>query len=163
MKVGFRVFYWVVAILFLMVTLGEAGFFAEAEGVIAGKKTFRIWGLPTGRRLLIKYQEPAETDPARTVPRYDRIPVTHSIYETFKKGDKLEHYKFSFVFFRNDESVTFSWDNTVDCFHYRIGVSVLRGPPVRKAPTCAIFSILVLAKKSCSILQYQRFGKSEEG
>ena len=110
MKAGFRILYWVVAVLFLLVTLGEAGFFAEAEGVVAGGKTFRIWGLPTGRRLLIKYQEPTETDPERRVTRYNRIPVTYSIYEKFKKGDRLEHYKFSFVFFRNDESVSFSWD-----------------------------------------------------
>ncbi len=110
MKAGFRILYWVVAILFLLVTLGEAGFFAEAGGVVAGKKTYRIWGLPTGRRLLIKYQEPVETDTGRMVTRYNRIPVTYSIYEKFKKGDRLEHYKISFVFFRNDESVTFSWD-----------------------------------------------------
>jgi hypothetical protein len=110
MKAGFRILYWIVAVLFLLVTLGEAGFFAEAEGVVAGSKTYRIWGLPTGRRLLIKYQEPVETDPGRLVTRYNRIPVTHSIYGKFKKGDRLEHYKFSFVFFRNDESVAFSWD-----------------------------------------------------
>jgi len=77
MKAGFRILYWIVAILFLLVTLGEAGFFAEAEGVVAGKKTYRIWGLPTGRRLLIKYQEPVGTDTGS---------------------------------FRNDESVSFSWD-----------------------------------------------------
>jgi len=110
MKVGFRILYWIVAVLFLIVTLGEAGFFAEAEGVVVGGKTFRIWGLPTGRRLVIKYQEPVGTDLERVVTRYNRIPVTSSIYEKFKKGDRLEHYKFSFVFFRNDESVTFSWD-----------------------------------------------------
>jgi hypothetical protein len=110
MKVGFRILYWAVAVFFLVITLGEAGFFAEAEGVVAGKKTYRIWGLPTGRRLLIKYQEPVGTDPGRMVTRYNRIPVTFSIYKRFKKGDELEHYKFSFVFFRNDESVTFSWD-----------------------------------------------------
>jgi hypothetical protein len=110
MKAGFRILYWVVAILFLLVTLGEAGFFAEAEGVVAGKKVFRVWGFPIGRRLLIRYQEPVGTDPGRMVTRYNRIPVTYSIYEKFKKGDRLEHYKFSFVFFRNDESVSFSWD-----------------------------------------------------
>jgi hypothetical protein len=110
MKVGFRILYWVVAVLFLLVTFGEAGFFAEAEGVVVGSKTFRVWGLPTGRRLVIKYQEPRDTDPGRQVTRYNRIPVTYSIYEKFKKGDRLEHYKFSFVFFRNDESVEFSWD-----------------------------------------------------
>ena len=102
--------YWVVAVLFLLITLGEAGFFAEAEGVVVGSKTFRIWGLTTGRRILVKYREPVETDPGRLVTRYNRIPVTYSIYKKFKKGDRLEHYKFSFVFFRNDESVTFSWD-----------------------------------------------------
>lgn len=110
MRTGFRILYWVVAVIFLLVTLAEAGFFAEAEGVVVGKKTFRIWGLPTGRRLVIKYQEPVETDPGRLVTRYNRIPATYSIYEKFKKGDRLEHYKFSFVFFRNDESVSFSWD-----------------------------------------------------
>ncbi|MFQ5842958.1 MAG: hypothetical protein ACE5I8_11020 [Thermodesulfobacteriota bacterium] len=110
MKAGFRFLYWVVAVLFLVVTLGEAGFFAEAEGEVVGKRTFRIWGLPTGRRLVTKYQEPVGTDPRRMATRYNRIPVTFSIYEKFKKGDRLEHYKFSFVFFRNDESVTFSWD-----------------------------------------------------
>ena len=110
MGVRFRTLYWVVAVIFLLVTLAEAGFFAEAEGVVAGKKTYRIWGLPTGRRLLIKYQEPVGTDTGRMVTRYNRIPVTYSTYEKFKKGDRLEHYKFSFVFFRNDESATFSWD-----------------------------------------------------
>ncbi len=110
MKAGFRLLYWVVAVLFLVVTLGEAGFFAEAEGVVVGSKTFRIWGLPTGRRLVIKYQEPLEAAPDRLITRYHRIPVTASIYRKFRKGDKLEHYKFSFVFFRNDESVSFSWD-----------------------------------------------------
>jgi hypothetical protein len=110
MQRGFRMLYWVVAILFLLVTLGEAGFFAEAEGVVAGRKTFRIWGLSMGRRILVRYQEPLEADPGRMVTRYIRIPVTYSIYEQFNKGDKLEHYKFSFVFFRNDESVKFSWD-----------------------------------------------------
>lgn len=110
MGVRFRILYWVVAGLFLIVTLAEAGFFAEAEGVVVGKKTFHIWGLPTGRRLVIKYQEPMETDPGRLVTRYNRIPVPHSMYRDFKKGDRLEHYKFSFVFFRNDESAGFSWD-----------------------------------------------------
>ncbi len=110
MKTGVRMLYWVVAVLFLLVTLGEAGFFAEAEGVVVGRKAFRIWGLTTGRRILVKYREPVETDPGRLVTRYYRIPVTYSIYKKFKKGDRLEHYKFSFVFFRNDESVTFSWD-----------------------------------------------------
>jgi hypothetical protein len=110
MKAGFRLLYWVVAVLFLLVTLGEAGFFAAAEGMVVGRKTFRIWGLPTGRRLVIKYQEPMETETGRLVVRYDRIPVTYSIYKKFKKGDKIEHYKFSFVFFRNDESMSFSWD-----------------------------------------------------
>jgi hypothetical protein len=110
MKAGFRILYWVVAILFLLITLGEAGFFAEAEGVVVGGKTFRLWGLPTARRLVIKYQEPGEKDPGRLVTRYNRIPVTYSIFRKFKKGDRLEHYKFSFVFFRNDESVSFSWD-----------------------------------------------------
>jgi hypothetical protein len=66
--------------------------------------------LPTGRRVVIKYQEPVETDPSRLVTRYHRIPVTYSIYQNFKRGDRLEHYKHSFVFFRNDESVGFSWD-----------------------------------------------------
>jgi hypothetical protein len=110
MGTRFRILYWVVAILFLVVTLAEAGFFADAEGVVVGKKTYRIWGLPTGRRLVVKYQEPIETDPGRLVTRYNRIPVPHSMYKNFKKGDRLEHYKFSFVFFRNDESVGFSWD-----------------------------------------------------
>jgi hypothetical protein len=110
MKAGFRILYWVVAVLFLFVTLGEAGFFVEAEGEVVGSKTFRIWGLPMGRRLVIKYQEPVGTDSARMATRYNRIPVTFSIYEKFKKGDRLEHYKFSFVFFRDDESVTFSWN-----------------------------------------------------
>ncbi len=109
MKIGFRILYWVVAVLFLLVTLGEGGFFVEAEGVVVGSKTFRIWGLPTGRRLVIKYQEPMETESGRQVIRYNRIPVTYSVYKEFKKGDRLEHYKFSFVFFRNDESVSFSW------------------------------------------------------
>jgi len=110
MKVGFRVLYWVVAVFFLLVTFGEAGFFADAEGVLVGRKTYRIWGLPTGRRLVIKYKESIETEPGRFVTRYNRIPVTYSIYQKFKKGDALEHYKFSFVFFKNDESVNFSWD-----------------------------------------------------
>lgn len=110
MKAGFRILYWIVAVLFLVITLGEAGFFAEADGVVVGSKTFRLWGVPTSRRLVIKYQEPVGTGPERMVTRYNRIPVTFSIYEKFKKGDRLEHYKFSFVFFRNDESVTFSWD-----------------------------------------------------
>lgn len=110
MRVGIRIFYWVVAVVFLLVTLAEAGFFVDAEGVVAGKKTFRIWGLPTARRLLVKYQEPLEMETGRLVVRYKRVPVTYSIYEKFKKGDALEHSKFSFVFFRNDESVTFSWD-----------------------------------------------------
>jgi hypothetical protein len=109
MKAGFRLLYWVVAVLFLLVTLGEAGFFAAAEGTVVGRKTFRIWGLPTGRRLVIKYQEPMETETGRLIVRYDRIPVTYPIYKKFKKGDKIEHYKFSFVFFRNDESMSFSW------------------------------------------------------
>jgi hypothetical protein len=110
MKAGFRILYWIVAVLFLLVTLGEAGFFAEAEGVVVGGKTYRIWGFPTGRRLVVKFQEPVETDPGRLVTRYNRIPVTYSIFKSFKRGDRLEHYKFSFVFFRNDESVSFSWD-----------------------------------------------------
>ena len=110
MQAGFRILYWIVAVLFLLVTFGEAGFFAEAEGVVVGSKTYRIWGLPTGRRLVVKYQEPVGTDPGRLVTRYNRIPVTYSIYKKFKKGDRLEHYKFSFVFFRNDVSVSFSWD-----------------------------------------------------
>jgi hypothetical protein len=110
MKVGVRILYWVVAVVFLLVTLGESGFFADAEGVVVGRKTYRIWGFPTGRRLVIKYQEPVETEPGRLVTRYDRIPVTFSIYREFKRGDELEHYRFSFVFFRNDESVRFSWD-----------------------------------------------------
>lgn len=110
MKIRFRVLYWVVAVFFLLVTFGEAGFFADAEGVVVGRKTYRIWGLPTGRRLLIKHKEPIETEPGRYVTRYNRIPVTYSIYQEFKKGDALEHYKFSFVFFKNDESVNFSWD-----------------------------------------------------
>ena len=110
MQAGFRILYWIVAVLFLLVTFGEAGFFAEAEGVMVGSKTYRIWGLPTGRRLVVKYQEPVGTDPVRLVTRYNRIPVTYSIYKKFKKGDRLEHYKFSFVFFRNDVSVSFSWD-----------------------------------------------------
>ena len=109
MKAGFRLIYWVVAVLFLLVTLGEAGFFAVAEGVVVGRKTFHIWGLPTGRRLVIKSQEPMETEAGRLIVRYNRIPVTYSIYEKFKDGDKLEHYKFSFVYFRNDESMSFSW------------------------------------------------------
>jgi len=109
MKAGIRLLYWVVAVLFLLVTLGEAGFFAAAEGVVVGRKTFRIWGLPTGRRLVIKSQEPMETEAGRLIVRYNRIPVTYSIYEKFKDGDKLEHYKFSFVYFRNDESMSFSW------------------------------------------------------
>ena len=110
MGTRFRVLYWVVAVLFLLITLAEAGFFADAEGVVVGKKTFRIWGLPTGRRLVVKYQEPMETEVGRLVVHYDRVPVSYSIYEKFKTGDKLEHYKFSFVFFRNDESLTFSLD-----------------------------------------------------
>lgn len=110
MQKGFRMLYWAVAVLFLLITLGEAGFFGEAEGVVVGRKTFRIWGLPTARRLVVKYQEPLEADPGRMVTRYIRIPVTYSIYGKFRNGDKLEHYKFSFVFFRNDESVSFSWD-----------------------------------------------------
>jgi hypothetical protein len=109
MKAGVRILYWVVAVLFLLVTLGEAGFFAEAEGVVVGFPTSRLWGLPMARRLLIKYQEPGERDPGRLVTQYNRIPVTYSIYRKFKKGDRLEHYKFSFVFFRNDEPVSFSW------------------------------------------------------
>ncbi|UCD70523.1 MAG: hypothetical protein JSW70_05815 [Syntrophobacterales bacterium] len=105
-----RFLYWVVAILFLLITIGEAGFFTDVEGMVVGRKTFRMWGLPTSRRLVIKYEEPMEKEPERLVVRYERIPVTYSIYKRFKKGDKIEHYKFSFVFFRNDESVSFSWD-----------------------------------------------------
>jgi hypothetical protein len=110
MRGKIRIAYWILAVLFLFLTLAEAGFFAEAEGEVAGSKTYRIWGLPTGRRILVKSREPAETDPGRLVTRYNRIPVTYSIYNKFKKGDRLEHYKLSFVFFRNDESVGFSWD-----------------------------------------------------
>lgn len=110
MGVRFRTLYWVVTVIFLLVTLAEAGFFANADGVVVGKKTFRIWGLPTGRRLVIKYQEPLGMETGRLVARYERVPVTYSLYEKFKKGDRLEHSKFSFVFFRNDESMTFSWD-----------------------------------------------------
>jgi len=110
MGARFRILYWVVAGLFLIVTLAEAGFFADAEGVVVGKKTFRIWGLPTGRRLVVKYQESMGTGMGRLVVRYNRVPVSYPIYERFRRGDKLEHYKFSFVFFRNDESVGFSWD-----------------------------------------------------
>ena len=106
----FRIVYWILVVLFLFLTLAEAGFFTDAEGVVVGKKTFRIWGLPTGRRVVIKYQEPMETDPSRLVTRYHRIPVTYSIYKNFKRGDRLEHYQLSFVFFRNDESLGFSWD-----------------------------------------------------
>ena len=96
------------AVIFLLVTLAEAGFFAGAEGVVVGKKTFLIWGLPTGRRLLVKYQEQIEAETGSPVVRYYRVPVSYSIYEKFTEGDKLEHYKFSFVFFRNDESISFS-------------------------------------------------------
>jgi hypothetical protein len=112
MKAGVRILYWLVAVLFLLVTLGESGFFAEVEGEVVGFKEFRLWGLPTARRLLIKYQERSDTDSGteRRVTRFNRIPVTYSIFSKFKKGDRLEHYKFSFVFFRNDESVSFSWD-----------------------------------------------------
>lgn len=109
MKMGVRILYWAVAVLFFLVTLGESGFFADVEGVVAGKKTYRMWGLPTGRRLVVKYQEPVETQPGRLVTRYNRVPVMYSTYEEFKRGDKIEHYRFSFVFFRNDESVDFSW------------------------------------------------------
>lgn len=136
MKAGFRLLYWVVAVLFLVVTLGEAGFFAEAEGVVAGTKTFRIWGLPTGRRLLIKFQEPLEVAPDRLITRYHRIPVTASIYKKFKKGDKLEHYKFSFIFFRNDESVSFSWDTrwtvSIIILAFLFFAAVQYGKPQRK-------------------------------
>lgn len=69
MKRGARVFYWVMAVLFLLITVAEAGFFADAEGVVVGKKTFRMWGFATGRRLLIKYQEPVEANPGRVVTR----------------------------------------------------------------------------------------------
>jgi hypothetical protein len=110
MRGKIRIVYWILAILFLFLTLAEAGFFTDVEGVVVGKKTFRIWGLPTGRRVVIKYQEPVETDPSRLVTRYHRIPVTYSIYKNFKRGERLEHYKLSFVFFRNDEPLGFSWD-----------------------------------------------------
>jgi len=110
MRGKFRIVYWILVVLFLFLTLAEAGFFTDAEGVVVGKRTFRIWGLPTGRRVVIKYQEPVETDPKRLTIRYYRIPVTYSIYKNFKKGDRLEHYKLSFVFFRNDEAVGFSWN-----------------------------------------------------
>ncbi len=113
-----RIVYWILGVLFLFLTLAEAGFFADAEGVVVGKKTYRIWGLPTGRRVVIKYQKPVETDSARLITCYYRIPVTYSIYKNFKKGDRLEHYKLSFIFFRNDEPVGFSWDT-------RWGVSIL--------------------------------------
>jgi hypothetical protein len=109
MKVGVRILYWAVAVLFFLVTLGESGFFADVEGVVVGKKTYRMWGLPTGRRLVVKYQEPVETEPGRLVTRYNRVPVMYPTYGEFKRGDKIEHYRFSFVFFRNDESVDFSW------------------------------------------------------
>lgn len=110
MGIKFRILYWLLAIFFLFLTLAESGFFADAEGVVVGKKTFRMWGFPTGRRLVIKYREPLEANPGRLVTRYTRIPVNYSVYKYFKKGDRLEHYKLSFVFFRNDEPLGFSWD-----------------------------------------------------
>lgn len=110
MRGKLRIVYWMLTVFFLVLTLAESGFFADAEGVVVGKRTFRIWGLPTARRVVVKYQGPVETDSGRLVTRYNRIPVTYSVYKKFKKGDRLEHYKFSFVFFRNDESVGFSWD-----------------------------------------------------
>ncbi len=110
MRGKIRIVYWILAVLFLFLTLAEAGFFTDVEGVVVGKKTYRIWGLPTGRRVVIKYQEPVETDPSRLVTRHYRIPVTYSIYQNFKRGDRLEHYKHSFVFFQNDEPLSFSWD-----------------------------------------------------
>lgn len=110
MRGKIRIVYWILAVLFLFLTLAEAGFFTDVEGVVVGKKTYRIWGVPTGRRVVIQYQEPVETDPRRLVTRYHRIPVTYSIYKNFKKGDRLEHYNLSFVFFRNDEPLKSSWD-----------------------------------------------------
>jgi hypothetical protein len=76
MRGKIRIVYWILAVLFLLLTLAEAGFFTDVEGVVVGKKTYRIWGLPTGRRVVIKYKEPMETDPSRLVTRYYRIPVT---------------------------------------------------------------------------------------
>jgi hypothetical protein len=99
MMARFRILYWIVLALFLVVALAETGFFVDTEGRVVGKKTFRIWGMPMGRRLIIKYQEPGESEAGRLVIRYNRVPVTQGVYEKFKKGDKLEHNKFSFVFF----------------------------------------------------------------
>ena len=105
-----RILYWLLAIAFVFLALAEAGFFAAAEGVVVGKKTYRLWGLPTGRRLVIKYQEPLEANPGRLVTRYRRIPVVYAVYKNFRKGDRFEHYKLSLVFFQNDEPLGFSWD-----------------------------------------------------
>ena len=98
-----------VAVVFLLVTLAEAGL-CLCRRMVVGKKTFRILGFPTARRIIIKYQKPLETDPGRLVTRYNRIPMTYSIYEKFKKRDRLEHYRLSF-FFRNDESMNFPLGN----------------------------------------------------
>ena len=76
MEVRFRKLYWVVAVIFLLVTLAEAGFFTDAEGIVVGKKTFRIWGVPTHSQLIIKYQEPLGMETGRLVVRYKRVPVT---------------------------------------------------------------------------------------
>ena len=141
MKARFRILYLVVAVIFLLVTLAEAGFFADVEGVVVGKKTFQIWGLPTGRRLLVKNQEQIEAETGSPVVRYNRVPVSYSIYEKFKKGDKLEHYKFSFVFFRNDESMNFSWDT-------RWTISII------------VLAFLFFAALRYGRLQHIRYGRS---
>jgi len=95
MSARFRIVYWVAAVLFLLVTLADAGFFTDVEGIVVGKKTFRIWGVPTHSQLVIKCQKPMGTETGRGVVRYRRVPVSYSV---------------SPLFFRNDESMGFSWD-----------------------------------------------------
>lgn len=110
MSARFRIVYWVAAVLFLLVTLAEAGFFTDAEGIVVGKKTFRIWGVPTHSQLIIKCQKPMGAETGRGIARYRRVSVSYSVYKKYKMGDRLEHSTFSPLFFRNDESMGFSWD-----------------------------------------------------
>jgi len=110
MSARFRIVYWVAAVLFLLVTLAVTGFFTDVEGIVVGKKTFRILGVPTHSQLVIKCQKAMGRETERGGVRYRRVPVTYSVYKKCKMGDRLEHSTFSPFFFRNDESMGFSWD-----------------------------------------------------
>jgi len=110
MGARFRIVFWMAAVLVLLVTLAEAGFFTDVEGIVVGKKTFRIWGVPTHSKLIIKCQKPMGAETGRGIARYRRVSVSYSVYKKYKMGDRLEHSTFSPFFFRNDESMGFSWD-----------------------------------------------------